>query len=333
LARLREDASAEMARTLRRIGLAGLTVVALVLFAFWRADSPRVEALRLQMADRFRPLLELTATPFVKAIALIEDWERFSTLHGQNRDLRREVERLRGWREAAQQLERENARLRALDNVQLSPRLAYTTAEVLADPRTPFGRSVLVSVGAKDGVADGSAAVDGNGLVGRIVGVGEDVARLLLLTDFSSRVPVKVLPDGQRGVLTGDGSPAPRLDFVADAAGLSLGARIVTSGDDGVFPPDIPVGVLASAGERVLRVGLAADYQLLDFVRILRWQRDTPRELTPLLVGPAGGVAPPAETAPAAPEAPEAPAITGALTLPVREPSPDTPRPAARPGG
>jgi rod shape-determining protein MreC len=336
LARLREDASAEMARTLRRILLAGLALVALVLFALWRADSPRVEALRLQVADRARPLLELSAAPFAKAVALIEDWERFATLHGQNRDLRREVERLRGWREAAQQLERENARLRALNNVQLSPRLAYTTAEILADPRSPFGRSVLVSVGSLDGVVDGSAAVDGNGLVGRIVGVGEDVARLLLLTDFSSRVPVKVLPGGQRGVLTGDGGQAPRLDFVADAADLTLGARVVTSGDDGVFPPDIPVGVLAGAGERVLRVSLAADYQLLDFVRILRWQRDTPRELTPDLVGSSADPSRP-EAEPANPDAAapggEAPAITGALASPVREPGPQTPRPAARPGG
>lgn len=275
-----------MARTLRRIALAALTVTGLGLFALWRADSPRIEALRMDMADRAAPALAWTATPVARLVALIEGWERLSTVHQQNRDLRREIERLRTWREAAQQLERENAQLRALNNVQLSPRLGFATAEIIADPRSPFGRSVLASVGARDGIVDGAAAVDGSGLVGRVVGVGETVSRILLLTDFTSRVPVKVEESGLRGVLTGDGTAAPRLAFLAEPEAITLGARILTSGDDGVFPPDLMVGTVAATGERVARVRLAADYQRLDFVRILRWQRETPRDLPPGLVLP-----------------------------------------------
>lgn len=327
MARLREDASAEMARTLRRILLGGCTVAALALFGLWRSDSPRVESIRMAIADRAAPLIALTAAPFAKAVSLIEDWERVSTLHQQNRDLRREIERLRAWREAAQHLERENAQLRALNNVQLSPRLAFTTAEIFADPRSPFGRSVMASVGRRDGVEDGSAAVDGQGLVGRVVGVGERVSRILLLTDFSSRVPVKILPSGQRGVLTGDGSAAPALAFVAEPGAVPLGARVVTSGDDGVFPPDLPVGVVAVQGDRSARVQPAADYQRLEFVRILRWQRETPQDLAPDLVGP-----PMPERDPADP----APVSGGALpedaALPPTPVAGDFPRPAPRPG-
>jgi rod shape-determining protein MreC len=301
---------------------------------FWRIDSPRIEALRMAAADRAEPLIALTALPLAKTVALIEDWEQLSALHTQNRDLRREIARLRAWRDAAQQLERENARLRALNNVQLSPRLAFTTAEVLADPRGPFGRSVLVAVGRRDGLEDGSAVIDGSGLVGRVVGVGERVARVLLLTDFASRVPVKVLPDGQRGILTGDGTAAPRLDFVADPGSLSMGARIVTSGDDGVFPPDLTVGVLAGASGRSIRVGLAADYQRLDFVRILRWQREAPGALEPTLMGivpvPEGQPAQPAPDAPGLPADP--PTVTGALVQPPELDGPVSPRPVGRPG-
>lgn len=286
MARPRHDADAEMARTLRRIALGALTLVAFALFGLWRADSPRIEALRMDMADRTAPALAWTAAPFARLVSLIEGWERVSTVHQQNRDLRREIERLRAWREAAQQLERENAQLRALNNVQLSPRLGFTTAEIVADPRSPFGRSVLASVGRLDGIVDGAAAVDGSGLVGRIVGVGETVSRILLLTDFTSRVPVKVEDTGLRGVLTGDGTAAPRLAFLAEPEAVPLGARILTSGDDGVFPPDLLVGTVAATGERAARVRLAANYQRLDFVRILRWQRETPHDLGPGLVLP-----------------------------------------------
>ena len=332
MARLRNDASAEMARTLRRILLGSLTVVALALFALWRVDSPRIEAMRLGLADRAAPFLAVTSVPFARLMMLVEDWERFSSLHQQNRDLRREIERLRGWRDAAQQLERENAQLRALNNVQLSPRLAYATAEIFADPRSPFGRSVMASVGADDGVADGSAVVDGRGLVGRVVGVGAGVSRILLLTDFSSRVPIKILPSGLRGVLVGDGTAAPQLAFVAEPGAIELGARVVTSGDDGVFPPDLPVGVIAAQGERLARVQLASDYQRLEFVRILRWQREVPEALPPDLVGPP--LAEPAE----GPELPERSAVEAeplpevAVPVAIAAGPRPSPRPALRGG-
>lgn len=284
--RRRDDASAEMARTLRRIGLGGLALACLGLFFLWRGDNPRLEALRMALADRVSPALAAVARPVSGLAAMVEDWERFSDVHGQNRELRREIQRLRGWRDAAQELERENAQLRALNNVRLSPRIGFATGEVFADAGGPFARSVLVNIGAEDGVRDGAAAVDGAGLAGRVVGVGERVSRLLLLTDFDSRVPVKVLPSGQRGILSGDATEAPRLRFLADDSAVSVGDRVLTSGDDGVFPPDLPVGVVAAVGDRLARVRLAADYQRLEFVRVLRWEREQPMDAPGELILP-----------------------------------------------
>ncbi|TVQ55618.1 MAG: rod shape-determining protein MreC [Rhodobacteraceae bacterium] len=265
-----------MARTLRRIGLGALTLVCLGLFVLWRGDNPRLEALRMALADRAAPALAAVSRPVSGLVAMLEDWEKFSDVHGQNRELRREIQRLRGWRDAAQELERENAQLRALNNVRLAPRIGFATGEVFADAGGPFARSVLVNIGAEDGVRDGAAAVDGAGLAGRVVGVGARVSRLLLLTDFDSRVPVKVLPSGQRGILSGDATVAPRLMFLADESAVSVGDQVLTSGDDGVFPPDLPVGAIAAVGDRTARVRLAADYQRLEFVRVLRWSPEAP---------------------------------------------------------
>ena len=118
---------------------------------------------------------------------------------------------MQGWREAALQLEQKNARLLALNKVRLNPRLTFVTGEVMADAGSPFRRSAMVNVGRIDGVTDGSAAMDGLGLVGRIAGVGERSARIMLLTDASSRVPAVVRPSGQRAMVTGDNGPAPAL--------------------------------------------------------------------------------------------------------------------------
>ena len=288
MARHPEDASVVMVRTVRRIGYGLLTLAGLALFLLWRIDNPRVERARMAVADALAPPVAWIAEPVAGAAAIAEDWEAFADVWRRNRDLRREIERLRAWRDVAQELERENARLRALNNVRLAPRMGFATGEVIADAGGPFGRSVLVNVGSADGVEDGAAAVDGAGLVGRVVAVGERVSRILLLTDFDSRVPVKVLPSGRRAVLTGDATPAPRLAFLAEAAEVPVGATVVTSGDGGVYPPDIDVGVIAALGERSARVSLAADYQRLEFVRVLRWRRERPLDAPGELILPPG---------------------------------------------
>jgi rod shape-determining protein MreC len=112
--------------------------------------------------------------------------------------------------------------------------------------------------------------MDGLGLVGRISGVGENTARVLLLTDPTSRIPVTVQPSGQRAMLMGDNSAAPALGFLEDPGLIRAGDRVVSSGDGGLFPAGLLVGEAAIASSGELRVRLAADYQRLEFLRVLR---------------------------------------------------------------
>jgi rod shape-determining protein MreC len=125
-------------------------------------------------------------------------------------------------------------------------------------------------VGARDGIVDGWATMDGLGLVGRIAGVGETTARVLLLTDPTSRIPVTIQPSGQRAMLMGDNTPAPALGFVDDPSVVRAGDRVVSSGDGGLFPAGLLVGQVAVARDGRPRVRLAADYQRLEFLRVLR---------------------------------------------------------------
>jgi len=81
--------------------------------------------------------------------------------------------------------------------------------------------------------------MDGLGLVGRISGVGNNSARVLFLTDSSSRIPVEVTPSGQKAILAGDNTPLPPLEFVDGVDQVRAGDRVVTTGDGGVFPPGL----------------------------------------------------------------------------------------------
>lgn len=275
MARDRSDIGADFLRLIGRGVLVCLILLAVGLFVLWRAENPRIERLRMALADRVAPPAEVTSAPLTAMSEMARDFENFTRVYEQNKALRREIERLRAWREAAQQLERENAQLRALNRLKLSDRVGFVAAEVIADSAGPFAQSVLLNVGARNGVEDGAAAVDGDGLVGRVVGVGERASRLLLLTDLNSRVPVKVLPSGRRAILTGENNDAPRLAFLDAILGVAPGDRVVTSGDGGVFPPDLPVGFVAVLGERSAKVQISADYERLEFVRVLRYRPST----------------------------------------------------------
>jgi len=267
-------------RAIRRTVTAAVVLGGLVLFVLWRIDNPRVEQLRAGLVDALAPPMEAVSQPLGVVSTMLRDGRAFLDMQAQNRALRREIQRLGAWRETARQLEEENAQLRALNNLALPPRTTFVTGDVIADSGGPFRESVLVSVGARDQVADGSAAVDGVGLVGRVSGLGARAARVLLVTDFSSRVPVMVQPGGRRAILAGDGTRAPRLDFLDTTDPVRPGDLVETSGDGGVFPPDLPVGRVIATESKEWRVILNTDLTRLEFVRLLRYRPDTRIEQT-----------------------------------------------------
>ncbi len=257
---------------IRRL-LVGVLILALMgLFLIWRIDSPRVERFRAAAIDKIVPSFDWAMAPITGIANLISDFQSYQQLSEQNQDLRRELQQMKAWKEAALQLEQENAKLLGLNNVSLDPQLTYVTGVVITDSGSPFRQSVLINVGSRDGIIDGWPTMDGIGLVGRIAGVGQETSRVMLLTDTSSRIPVTIQPSGQRAILAGDNTLTPPLEFLEDTSLIRPGDRVVSSGDGGVFPADLLVGQVALDNNRRLRVRLAADYQRLEFLRVLRAQ-------------------------------------------------------------
>lgn len=278
-------------RPLRRLFLILACVGLIALVLLWRIDNPRAERIRAALIDRVVPNVEWALAPVTWAGRLIQDFEGYARVYEQNQELRRELQQMKAWREAAIQLEQENARLLDLNSVRLSPELTYVTGVVLTDSGSPFRRSVLLNIGADDGIQDGWAAMDGLGLVGRISGVGGRTARVLLLTDGNSRVPVTIQPSGKRAILAGDTTGVPALEFVENPEDVRAGDRIVTSGDGGVFPPDLAVGQVVRSTDGRLRVRLSADTSRLEFLRVLRTREEQGIDTTGALLPPAPGPA------------------------------------------
>lgn len=260
----------DFATPVRRVLIALLAIVLIALFLFWRIDSPRAERMRTGLIDRVVPSFEWAFAPVTQLSQMVAGFQSYARIYEQNQELRRELQKMQAWKEAAVQLEQENSKLLAQNNVRIDPALTSVTGVVMVDSGSAFRQSVLLNVGAQDGIVDGWATMDGLGLVGRISGVGQRTSRVVLLTDPSSRIPVTIQPSGDRALLNGDNTPLPVLDFVEAPDNVRPGDRVVTSGDGGVFPPGLLVGQVVQASDGRMRLRMAADYGRLEFLRVLR---------------------------------------------------------------
>lgn len=285
----REDFTTPLRRLL--IGVVCLCLTAI--FLVWRIDSPRVERFRAQVINTIVPNMDWAMAPMTGAINLVRDFQSYQRLAEQNRELRSELRQMRAWKEAALQLEQENARLLDLNNVRLDPRLTYITGVVMADSGSPFRQSVLLNVGARDGIRDGWAAMDGIGLVGRISGTGQETARVILLTDAASSVPATIQPSGQTALIAGDNTVAPVIDFLENRDLVRPGDLVTTSGDGDVFPAGLLIGQVAADPSGRLRVRLSADFERLEFLRVLRHHGVEPIATPGEVVAPVQGAAAP----------------------------------------
>ncbi len=223
--------------------------------------------------------------------------------------LERENRELQTWRELAERLAERNRRYEALlrmpvnsfgEGADIERSIA---AQLVLDSGGPFTRTLVANAGAEHGVRVGFVALNENGLVGRVVSVGRRTSRVLMLDDYTSRIPVLGESSRVRAVLAGQATrppelisqpyqvQAPRLDFIVGAQDLREGERIITSGDGGLFPRGIPVGVAQGGRDGQWRVSLSAAQRPIDFVRLVPFVGlEAPEQTLTADAGPPPGV-------------------------------------------
>lgn len=254
---------------IQRFAFALLVGAAITLMILSQAKPNLVQNLRTGVTDITAPVLEFFSHPAAAVATFVDEVDNLAEAHGQNARLKEENARLLKWQAVAQQLARENESLRSMLNVVPEPRATYVTARVIGDSGGPFVRTALVNAGTRNGVQKGQAVVNGEGLVGRIVEAGEHSARVLLLNDLNSRVPVLLESSHERAILSGDNTSQPKLEFLAVDAPIKVGDRVVTSGEGGFFPPGLPVGIVSAANEDGATIQPFADSDRLEFVSVL----------------------------------------------------------------
>lgn len=249
-----------------------LASCALLLFSIFRPAA--LSGVRTASADLFAPALGTASLPFQNLANFVGGVTGLTELRAENARLEQENARLREWYQTALRFQAENQSLRELLHVKIDPTYSFITARVIADAGNAYVKSVLVSAGSRDGVQEGQAVVSGEGLVGRVVEAGANTARIVLLTDINARVPVLVEGSRQRAILAGTNADLPVLMYLPPDSAVPEGARVVTSGDGGVFPPGLPVGSVTLGPDGKRHVSLFSETGRLVHVRIVNIPED-----------------------------------------------------------
>jgi rod shape-determining protein MreC len=279
--------SPQMRTAIQRTTLPILVLLSGAVIVLGKADQLLFDSLRTSVTDTVAPVLGALAQPLNAVGDVVGRAKMVVATYQENVRLEAENETLLRWQQTARNLAAENQELRGMLKAVPKTALSYVTAPVIANSGGAFVRMILINAGSDDRVARGQAAITGEGLVGRLTEVGARASRVLLITDLNSRIPVTIESTHVPAVLAGDNSERPRLMYLPSGNAAKVGDRIVTSGEGGIFPPGLPIGVVAAIDGVGPRVEPYVELSQLGYVLVVDYglARALPQPL-PALVRP-----------------------------------------------
>ena len=255
-------------QALSRLTLPVLIAAAFGLMLLGKTDTPMTGRARMALADALAPIYGVVAEPLASVRDAVAGVHDLLEMRDENARLRDENDHLRRWQAVAMALDAENALLKANLHWLPDPTPSYVTARVVADGGGVYARAVLLSTGPNRKLSTGQIALDERGLVGRVTELGLRSARVLLITDINSRVPVILEASRGRAMLAGANSLRPRLLFWPEGSTPAEGERVVTGAEANAFPAGLPVGVVHYNAAHVPEVEPFAQLDRLEVVRI-----------------------------------------------------------------
>jgi rod shape-determining protein MreC len=201
-------------------------------------------------------LLNVTA-PLIRtsssaAGAVAGVWDTYADLRGVRREnltLREKVGKLQEEGREGEEYRRENLRLRELLELKKGQELPSRATVILSLGTAGQARTAIIGSGIRDGVRRNMPVVNRQGVVGRVIAVGDSVAKVQLLIDPNSGVAGIFQRTRGQGMVVGMGERGCRMEYVSDLEDVEVGDVVVTSGLDQIYPKGITIGVVSSVEE------------------------------------------------------------------------------------
>ncbi len=253
----------------QRFALILLVIVSFGFMLLGKADNVIASSAQKVLTVIMVPVLDILSVPVNAVKSYAGDVQELATLKEHNQKLILQNQELLTYKKQAKKLEAENQKLAKLLNYKRPPKAKNISARVIADPAGAFAQSILVLAGSEDGVSKGDVVMGEEGLAGRIAYAGSNASQVLLINDVNSRIPIFVEPKGYKAVLVGDNTMQPQIIALPEKAEVSVGDKVVTSGDGGVFPAGIEIGFVDTKKDGIVKVKTLVNRDRLDIVNII----------------------------------------------------------------
>lgn len=203
------------------------------------------EQVRVYLGSLVSPLQYLANAPGTLLDSMSDQVQTRADLIEQTKQQEQQLFTLRTRLLQMDHLEHENQRLRELLGSPVQKEARKMVAELISVDSDPFSHQILINKGALDGVYNGQPVINDQGVIGQVLHVGSTTSRVLLITDSSHGLPVRVLRNDLRAIATGSGE-LDKLDLrnLPRNTDIQVGDLLVTSGLGGRFPEGYPVATV-----------------------------------------------------------------------------------------
>ena len=253
----------------KRIVHGFLIILSFSLMFLGKADLTALSNLRMSGSEFLAPIVDIISTPIRGVETMIEGVRTVASLRTENVRVQGENDLLKRWRRRAEILESENRQLRSLTGAATVENRIPITARAVTAPGGSFAHTVLISIGSGKGIVRGNPVVTADGLVGIVIDVGVTHARVLMISDINSRIPVILASSSWPGLTVGQNGPFLELLFLPGEAKPKIGELVLTSGHGGVLPNGLAVGRVEKIDGDRIRVSPAVDFRQLSYVSVL----------------------------------------------------------------
>lgn len=254
---------------IRKSVVVGLFILSLALLTLSHSDSPMVKKITGSVSSALSPVIKVAQYPAHLVYQSYEGVLDVFRVYTQNKRLKAENENVLLLKVKLNALQSENEMLKKMLNYTPPPEAHFVTAKIVAQEGDGFSHSLIVYLGDEAKVRSGEAVLGEDGVVGRVESISGSYARIILLTDINSKIPVMTEEKRIRGMLSGDNTMIPKLIFTALDADINVGDFIVTSGVAGTFPSGLPIGRVSRIYKNTIEVDLISNIEKLEYVKII----------------------------------------------------------------
>ena len=233
-----------------------MLIVALVLMWFDSKNPEWFKPIRDTSHAAMQPIYEMSLLPSYASHWISGSLQSKESLRRENVQLKSQLIHAQAKLQQQDYVLAQNARLQGILSTTRPEQFDLTLAQVIGTDTNLLKQIVVLNKGKQDGVQVGQTVIDEEGVLGQIINVYPNTSRLLLITDEQQSVAVTVKRTGQRGIITGSGTPSSlHLNYVFKTSDVRVGDELVSSGLGGRIP----------AGYRVGRIALIKDTQADNF--------------------------------------------------------------------